>query len=152
MDHTTVPLTSPVQVREAGLAVVFDHVSFAFDEHVVLRDLNFEVRQGRMKILLGASGSGKSVVLKLILGLLRPDSGAIFVNEQRIDCLVERDLLRVRANIGMLFQETALFDSLTVAENVGYRLYEETSMPRDRVRRRIEEVLGFIGMIEYIDR
>ena len=84
-----------------------------------------------MNILLGASGSGKSVVLKLILGLLRPDSGRILVDGQRVDDMAERDLLRLRADVGMLFQENALFDSLTVAENVGYRLYEETDTPED---------------------
>ena len=133
-------------------AVVFDNVSFAFDEHVVLRDISFSVPKGSMKILLGASGAGKSVVLKLILGLLRPDAGTILVNGQRVDRMTERDLMRVRGDIGMLFQESALFDSLTVAENVGYRLYEETDMPDDEVRRRIEEVLGFVGLGEYIDR
>jgi phospholipid/cholesterol/gamma-HCH transport system ATP-binding protein len=133
-------------------AVVFDKVSFAFDEHAVLRDVSFSVPKGSMKILLGASGAGKSVVLKLILGLLRPDSGTILVNGQRIDNMTERDLMLVRADIGMLFQESALFDSLTVAENVGYRLYEETDMPEDQVRSRIEEVLGFIGLGDHIDR
>ena len=133
-------------------AVVFDKVSFAFDEHVILRDISFGVPKGSMKILLGASGSGKSVVLKLILGLLRLDAGAILVNGQRVDRMTERDLLRMRGDIGMLFQESALFDSLTVAENVGYRLYEETEMPEDQVRSRIEEVLRFIGLGEYIDR
>ena len=133
-------------------AVVFDNVSFAFDEHVVLRDISFSVPKGGMKIMLGASGAGKSVVLKLILGLLRPDAGTILVNGQRIDTMTEHDLLRARADIGMLFQENALFDSLTVAENVGYRLYEETDTPRDQVRRRIEEVLSFVGLQEYIDR
>lgn len=133
-------------------AVVFDRVSFAFDEHVVLRDISFTIPKGSMRILLGASGVGKSVVLKLILGLLRPDSGRILVNGQRIDDMSEHDLLQVRADVGMLFQESALFDSLTVAENVGYRLYEETDMPDDQVRRRIEEILGFIGLGEYIDR
>src|SRR5262245_7422603 len=132
--------------------VVFDHVSLAFDDHVVLQDLSFSLTKGRMKILLGASGSGKSVILKLILGLLRPDSGAILVDGRRIDVMNERDLLRMRANIGMLFQENALFDSLTVAENVGYRLFEETDMPEDDARRRVEEVLGFVGLLEYIDR
>ena len=83
--------------------------------------------------------------LKLILGLLRPDAGAILVNGQRIDRLTEADLLRIRGDIGMLFQENALFDSLTVAENVGYRLYEETDTPEKQVRSRIEEILGFIG-------
>lgn len=133
-------------------AVVFDQVSFAFDEHVVLRDVSFKVPRGTMKILLGASGAGKSVVLRLILGLLRPDSGTILVNGQQIDHLTERELMRVRADIGMLFQENALFDSLTVLENVGYRLYEETDMPMAQVRSRVEEVLGFMGLEDYIDR
>jgi phospholipid/cholesterol/gamma-HCH transport system ATP-binding protein len=120
-------------------AVVFDHVWFAFDDLVVLRDVSFSIPAGRMRILLGASGSGKSVLLKLILGLFRPDSGAIYVKGQRIDTKRERDQVHVRADIGMLFQENALFDSLTVADNVGYRLYEETDMPWDEVRRRAEE-------------
>jgi phospholipid/cholesterol/gamma-HCH transport system ATP-binding protein len=110
------------------------------------------VRAGQMKILLGASGAGKSVTLKLILGLLKPDSGVILVNGERIDNMAERQMMKVRGDIGMLFQESALFDSLTVADNVGYRLYEETDMPADQVRRRIQEVLGFIGLAEYIDR
>ena len=133
-------------------AVVFDKVSFAFDDHEVLRDVSFSVPAGSMRILLGASGAGKSVLLKLILGLLRPDAGHIFVNGQRIDTMPERDLLRVRGDVGMLFQENALFDSLTVAENVGYRLYEETGMALDEVGRRVLEVLGFIGLAEYVDR
>jgi len=132
--------------------VVFDRVCFAFDEHVVLRNISFRIPKGSMRILLGASGSGKSIILKLILGLLRPDSGTILVKGQRVDDMKERDLLPVRADIGMLFQENALFDSLTVAENVGYRLDEETDMPDDQVRNRVEEVLAFIGLSEYIDR
>jgi phospholipid/cholesterol/gamma-HCH transport system ATP-binding protein len=132
--------------------IVFEHVSFAFDDHEVLRDISFSVPHGSMRFLLGASGSGKSVLLKLILGLLRPDAGTIVVNGHRITELPERELLSVRADIGMVFQENALFDSLTVAENVGYRLYEETDMPRDDVRRRVEEVLGFIGLGEYTER
>jgi phospholipid/cholesterol/gamma-HCH transport system ATP-binding protein len=136
----------------AASAVVFDKVSFAFDEHVVLRDVSFSVARGNTKILLGASGAGKSVVLKLVLGLLRPDAGTILVNGRRIDQMTERELLELRGDIGMLFQESALFDSLTVAENVGYRLYEETDMPLRQVRSRVEEVLGFIGLGEYIDR
>ena len=133
-------------------AVAFEHVSLAFDDHVVLREISFSIPAGSMRILLGASGTGKSIVLKLMLGLLRPDSGTIVVNGQSIGDMSERDLMRARADIGMLFQENALFDSLTVAENVGYRLYEETDMPNDQVRRRIEEVLDFIGMKEFIDR
>jgi phospholipid/cholesterol/gamma-HCH transport system ATP-binding protein len=133
-------------------AVEFEHVSLAFDDDVVLRDMSFTVPNGKMTILIGASGSGKSVVLKLILGLLRPDAGVIRVNGSRIDNLPESRLIRVRDDIGMLFQESALFDSLTVAENVGYKLYEETDMPWPEVRARIDEVLGFIGLSEYIDR
>lgn len=132
--------------------VVFDGVSLAFDDHVVLRDISFSVGLGRLKILLGASGAGKSVILKLILGLLKPDSGTLHVNGERTDNMTEAQMMKVRGDIGMLFQESALFDSLTVADNVGYRLYEETDMPADEVRTRIEEVLGFIGLEEYIDR
>lgn len=133
-------------------AVAFERVSLAFDNAVVLRDISFSVRAGRLTTLLGASGSGKSVVLKLILGLLKADSGAIRVNGTRIDTMTEAQLMKVRADVGMLFQENALFDSLNVAENVGYRLREETGMPGDQVRRRVDEVLGFIGLAEYVDR
>jgi len=133
-------------------AIEFKSVSFAFDEHVVLDELSFSVETGATNLLLGASGAGKSVVLKLILGLLRPDAGSIFVNGQRIDTLAEGELLRMRTDIGIAFQENALFDSLTVAENVGYRLYEETDMPLEEVRQRVEEVLAFIGLTETIDR
>jgi len=141
-----------LRTTESNVAVVFDRVSLAFDEQIVLRDVSFEIPRGAMRILLGDSGAGKSVLLKLILGLLRPDAGAIYVHGQRVDTMSERDLLRVRADIGMLFQESALFDSLTVAENVGYRLYEETSLPLPEVRARVEEILGFVGLSEHIDK
>ena len=143
------PLRLP---RTVASAVTFDNVSFAFDEHVVLDRVSFSVPKGSMRILLGASGAGKSVVLKLILGLLRPDSGAILLNGQRIDVMNEGDLMRLRADIGMLFQDNALFDSLTVAENVGYWLFEETDMPDTQARGRVEEVLGFVGLGEFADR
>ena len=136
----------------AAPAVVFEHVCFAFDEQVILNDLSFSLPLGSTTILLGASGTGKSTVLKLILGLYKPDAGRIYVDGQRIDDMRETDLLKLRADIGMLFQETALFDSLTVKENVGYRLYEETDMPADQVLQRVTEVLGFIGLGDYIDR
>lgn len=139
-------------IVDSPAAVVLDHVSFAFDDHVVLRDVSFSVPTGSMRVLLGASGAGKSIVLKLILGLLRPDGGAIYVHGQRIDQMSERDLMTVRGDIGMSFQETALFDSLTVAENVGYRLSEEVRLPLDRVRARVAEVLGFVGLGDYIDQ
>jgi phospholipid/cholesterol/gamma-HCH transport system ATP-binding protein len=132
--------------------VEFDRVSLAFDDNVVLRDVSFIVPKGRMTIMLGASGSGKSVALKLILGLLRPDAGRILVDGHRVDQMSEQDLLRVRADIGMLFQESALFDSLTVAENVGYRLFEESDVSMEDADRRVDEVLGFVGLGEYKDR
>jgi len=133
-------------------AVVFNDVSFAFDDHVILRGISFEVPTGSMRFLLGASGSGKSVLLKLVLGLLRPDAGVITVNGHRVDNMPEPELLQVRSGLGMVFQDNALFDSLTVDENVGYRLYEETDMPVDEVRTRVAEVLGYVGLGEYIDR
>jgi phospholipid/cholesterol/gamma-HCH transport system ATP-binding protein len=131
--------------------IVFDRVSLAFDEKVVLRDISFTLIKGHTKIFLGASGSGKSTILKLIVGLLRPDSGVIWVNGERVDDKSETDLMKVRADLGMVFQEGALFDSLTVAENVGYKLLEE-GLPEDRVWRRVDEVLGFVGLGEFADR
>jgi phospholipid/cholesterol/gamma-HCH transport system ATP-binding protein len=132
--------------------VVFDNVSLAFDDKVILRDVSFTLLTGHTKIFLGASGAGKSTILKLILGLLRPDGGIIWVNGERIESMTELDLMKVRTDLGMVFQEGALFDSLTVAENVGYKLYEESDMPLADVRRRVEEVLGFVGLSEHIDK
>jgi phospholipid/cholesterol/gamma-HCH transport system ATP-binding protein len=133
-------------------AVVFDHVKLAFDEHVVLEDISFTLLKGRTKIILGASGSGKSCILKILTGLLRADAGAVWVNGARVDHLSERELMSVRADLGMVFQEGALFDSLSVRENVGYKLYEETDMPIEEVDGRVEEVLGFIGLSDHIDK
>ena len=144
----------PIDAEPAGpeAAIAFEHVSLAFDDNVVLDDVSFSVPAGSTLFLLGASGSGKSVVLKLILGLLRPDAGVIRVRGQRIDDMSEQEMLKVRGDIGMLFQETALFDSLTVADNVGYRLLEEMGMPYEEVRQRSHEVLGFVGLAQYMDR
>jgi ABC-type branched-subunit amino acid transport system ATPase component len=114
--HPEAAAANPNPVGGAVDAVRFDRVSLAFDDNVVLRDLSFSVPAGHMTILIGASGVGKSVVLKLILGLLKPDSGVIRVNGERIDTMTENQMMRVRDEIGMLFQESALFDSLTVAE------------------------------------
>lgn len=149
-----IPSTAAAPPRAAATrqpAVVLDRVGLAFDDHVVLDDLSFTIPSGSMRILLGPSGSGKSVILKLILGLLRPDSGTITVNGHRVDTMPEHELLKLRADIGMSFQENALFDSLTVAENVGFRLIEE-GLPDDAVDRRVAEVLGFVGLSEFADR
>ena len=138
---------------EAGAPViVFDRVKLAFDDRVVLRDVSFTLLKGHTKIILGASGSGKSTSLKIITGLLRADSGVVWVNGQRVDELNEKQMMAVRTDLGMIFQEGALFDSLTVRENVGYKLYEETDMPIEDVDRRVEEVLGFIGLAEHIHK
>jgi phospholipid/cholesterol/gamma-HCH transport system ATP-binding protein len=127
-------------------------VSFAFDDHVVLDDVSFALSPGSLTVLFGASGSGKSVTLKLILGLLRPDAGSILVHGHRIELMTEVELMRLRGGIGMMFQESALFDSLTVAENVGYRLFEELGLPLPAVRARVDEVLNFIGLAGFGER
>ena len=132
--------------------IVLDRVSLAFDDKVILRDVSFSLLPGHTKIILGASGSGKSTILKLILGLLKPDGGTIVVNGERVDSMGEGELMTVRADLGMVFQEGALFDSLTVAENVGYKLYEETDLPLEQIRSRVEEVLGFVHLDEFFDR
>ena len=137
---------------EGAPVVVFDKVSLAFDDKVILREVSFTLIKGHTKIILGASGAGKSTILKLILGLLKPDAGVVWVNGERVDEMTELELMRVRADLGMVFQEGALFDSLTVRENVGYKLFEELNWPVDRGNERVQEVLGFIGLGEFIDR
>jgi len=132
--------------------IVFDHVGLAFDEKVVLRDVSFTLLKGHTTIILGASGSGKSTSLKIITGLLKPDSGKVWVNGRRIDRLSEKEMMEVRKDLGLIFQEGALFDSLTVRENVGYKLYEETDLPLEQVDQRVSEVLGFIGLDEHLDK
>jgi len=154
--------TQPTPLASSGVAarptvtsdtvVVFDDVHLAFDTKVILNGVTFTLDRGHTKIILGASGSGKSTILKLLLGLLKPDAGEIWINGRRTDAMSELELMTVRADLGMVFQEGALFDSLSVAENVGYRLYEESRLPLDEVRTRVKEVLGFIGLSEFIDR
>ena len=151
--HSIADFGLPIELIEAHAPVVlFDKVWLSFDEKVILKDVTFDVRAGHTKIFLGASGAGKSTILKLMLGLLRPDSGTVWVLGHRVDLMDEAQLMGVRHHIGMVFQEGALFDSFTVGENVGYKLYEETDMPLDEVRRRVEEVLGFVGLAEHIDK
>jgi phospholipid/cholesterol/gamma-HCH transport system ATP-binding protein len=143
----------PVELVEAHAPVVlFDKVNLSFDEKVILRDVTFSVRAGHTKIFLGASGAGKSTILKLMLGLLKPDSGTIWVLGHRVDEMNEAQLMGVRHHMGMVFQEGALFDSFTVGENVGYKLYEETRMPLEDVEARVDEVMGFVGLEQHIDK
>jgi phospholipid/cholesterol/gamma-HCH transport system ATP-binding protein len=138
--------------EQTAPSIAFENVSLAFDDKVILDGISFDVLPGRMKIVLGASGAGKSTILRLILGLLKPDSGRIWVQGTRVDELSEQELMTVRADLGMVFQEGALFDSLTVRENVGYRLYEQTRQPIEEVDQRVAEVLGFVGLAEFGDR
>jgi phospholipid/cholesterol/gamma-HCH transport system ATP-binding protein len=143
----------PIELVEPHAPVVlFDKVWLQFDEKVILREVTFSVRSGHTKIFLGASGAGKSTILKLMLGLLKPDAGTVWVLGHRVDTMSESQLMGVRHHMGMVFQEGALFDSFTVGENVGFKLYEETDMPAGEVRRRVEEVLGFVGLAHHIDK
>jgi phospholipid/cholesterol/gamma-HCH transport system ATP-binding protein len=147
------PMTLRQVLDQPGApVVVFDKVSLAFDDKVILREVSFTLISGHTKIILGASGAGKSTILKLITGLLKPDAGIIWVNGERVDQLTEYEMMHVRADLGMVFQEGALFDSLTVRENVGFKLFEEGKVARDEVNRRVEEVLGFVGLAEHIDK
>jgi phospholipid/cholesterol/gamma-HCH transport system ATP-binding protein len=135
-----------------GPIIVFDGVDLAFDDKVILRGVSFTLKTGHTKIFLGASGAGKSTILRLILGLLKPDAGRIFVNGEQIDRMTEDELMGVRGDLGMVFQEGALFDSLSVRQNVGYKLFEELNWPLAQANGRVEEVLGFIGLGDFIDR
>lgn len=132
--------------------IEFRNVTKSFDEDVVLREVSFQISRGETIIILGVSGSGKSTILKLLLGLIHPDSGEIFVDGQDITQMTERELVRVRRAIGMVFQEGALFDSLSVCENVGYRLYEEGSMSEEEIEGAVLRLLGFVGLEDAIDK
>jgi len=139
-------LPQPEAPAEAsGPVVVFDNVSIQFERNPVLKNISFSVERGETLIILGPAGTGKSVLMKLVNGLLRPDSGTITVFGERIDTMSERDLYKIRARIGMVFQESALFDSLSVADNVAYRLHEE-HMPEDQVHEKVVEALHFVDL------
>jgi phospholipid/cholesterol/gamma-HCH transport system ATP-binding protein len=122
-----------------------------YGDNAVLNGVSFRVFRGETKIIIGASGSGKSTILKLIMGLDKPDEGTILVENEDITKLDERDLVHIRKKIGMVFQESALFDSLTVRENVAYRLYE-LNAGEDEIDKRVREVLGFVGLEDAIDK
>jgi len=126
-------------------------VKYYAGDKPVLDGVSFHIYRGETKIIVGTSGSGKSTILKLIMGLDKPDEGQIFVEGEDITGMNERQLVSVRQKIGMVFQESALFDSLTVRENVAYRLYEMDA-DEGEIERRVREVLGFVGLVEAIDK
>jgi len=146
MPETTVD-SAPQAAAPAndGPVVQFDGVTIKFDVKPVLEDISFCVDRGETLIILGPAGVGKSVLLKLVNGLLRPDSGSIRVFGQEITTMPERDLYKLRAHIGMVFQESALFDSLNVEDNVAYRLHEE-HVSEDEAHKRVEEALKFVEL------
>jgi phospholipid/cholesterol/gamma-HCH transport system ATP-binding protein len=131
--------------------VAFDNVSIAFDGKVVLENISFNVHHAETRIILGPAGGGKSVLMKLTNGLLCPDSGSIRVFGQEITTTPEVELFKLRARIGMVFQESALFDSLSVEDNVAYRLHED-HVPEEEARTRVEEVLKFVELSQAIDK
>ena len=123
----------------------FEDVAIAFD-HPVLEGISFQLPRGETKILMGVAGTGKTLILKLALGLLRPDSGRILVLDEEVTQMREEELFALRRKIGMVFQESALFDSLTVEENVAYRLIEETGRVTDEIHERVHEALRFVEL------
>jgi phospholipid/cholesterol/gamma-HCH transport system ATP-binding protein len=134
------------------IAIRFEKVSKSYDGVAVLRDFSMEVRRAETKVILGGGASGKSTILKMVLGLVRPDSGRVFVEEYEVSRMSEDELMQVRRRIGMVFQEGALFDSLTVGENVAYRIREEGTEDEWRIRETVGKLLGFVGLAPAIDK
>jgi phospholipid/cholesterol/gamma-HCH transport system ATP-binding protein len=126
--------------------IVFDNVSIAFDERIVLDGVSFQLPHGEAKALFGVAGTGKSTILKLVLGLIKPDSGDIYVLGENVTRMKEEDLFELRRRVGIVFQESALFDSLTVRENVAFRLMEESKVGEDEIERRVREALSFVEL------
>jgi phospholipid/cholesterol/gamma-HCH transport system ATP-binding protein len=137
--------------RPSGSAIVFEDVHLAFEDNEVLRGVSFQLPFGETKALFGVAGSGKSTILKLALGLLAPDAGKITVLGNEVTQMRERDLFPMRGRLGMVFQESALFDSLTVRENVAYRLMEEHGIYNDEIDGRVRESLRFVEMEHTLD-
>jgi phospholipid/cholesterol/gamma-HCH transport system ATP-binding protein len=130
--------------------ISFRDVRLSFDRPI-LKGVSFDLEPGATKIILGGSGSGKTTILRLILGLLKPDSGAVLVDGTDVGGLDEEAMRDIRMQIGMVFQEGALFDSMTVGENVGYRLNDD-ELPEAEVEARVREMLGFVGLAEFYER
>lgn len=131
--------------------IVFEDVAIAFEEQVVLDGISFRLPRGETKALFGVAGSGKSTILKLALGLLRPDRGRIYTLGQDVTQMKEDDLFELRRQVGMVFQESALFDSLTVRDNVAFRLMEEGTIPAEEIERRVREALRFVELEHTLD-
>ena len=153
MSSPTSPATYPPAVAESHpeAAIVFDDVRLAFGDNEVLRGVSFRLPLGETKAVFGVAGSGKSTILKLALGLLPPDSGRITVLGNEVTQLREQDLFPMRSHLGMVFQESALFDSLTVRENVAYRLMEERGIYDDAIDQRVRESLRFVELEHTLD-
>jgi len=159
--HTSSPTISEAAVestfhevddRDRAIpAIEFRDVVLAFDDRVILDNLNFKVMKGETKIILGGSGGGKSTIIKLVLGLLKPDSGTILVDGEDVTDYSEDQMMRVRKKIGMVFQEGALFDSLSVYDNVAYRLHEQ-GVPEDEVEPEVRRMLRFVNLEDAIDK
>src|SRR6476659_3040043 len=132
-------------------AIEFRNVVLAFDDRVILNSLSFKVMKGETKIILGGSGGGKSTIIKLVLGLLKPDSGQILVDGEDVTEYSEYQMMSVRKKIGMVFQEGALFDSLSVYDNVAYRLHEQ-GVPEEEVEPEVRRMLRFVNLEDAIDK
>ena len=127
-------------------AIVFEDVAIEFEDKPVLNGISFQLERGETKVLFGIAGSGKSTILKMALGLVKPDRGRIFVLGEEVSRMREEDLFELRRRVGIVFQESALFDSLTVEENVAYRLLEEGMQPGPELRGRVIEALRFVEL------
>jgi len=142
----------PSEPDAAANIVVFENVSIAFEDKPVLDGISFRLAKGETKAIFGVAGSGKTTILKLTLGLLKPDAGHIFVLGDDVTQMKEDALFELRRKIGMVFQESALFDSLSVRENVGYRLLEEGNVSEEEVDKRVREVLSFVDLEDTVDK
>jgi len=141
----------PAAPVSGGSAVVFEHVHLTFEDNEVLRDVSFRLPFGETKALFGVAGAGKSTILKLTLGLMRPDAGRITVLGNEVTEMGEQDLFPLRGRLGMVFQESALFDSLTVRENVAYRLMEEHGVETEEIEAKVREALRFVELEHTLD-